>query len=87
MIGALRSLLQRWTWVMAWRESRSRRARLALFASSMILGAAALIAIGSFRDAVLESVEEQSKALLGADLVLSGRSRFGAEEEALFQTL
>ena len=40
----LRSLLARWTWLMAWRDSRRSRRRLLLYASSIVLGIAALTA-------------------------------------------
>ena len=83
----LRALLRRWTWQMAWRESRTRRARLMLFGSSIVLGIAALIAIGAFRDGLLSAVEEQAKSLLGADLVIAGRSRFGEEEDRLLNAI
>lgn len=87
MIALIRALLRRWTWIMAWRESRRRRRRLALFGSSIVLGIAALIAIGSFRDRIHQSIQDQAKSLLGADLVLAGRNRFGAEEKELFKTI
>jgi putative ABC transport system permease protein len=87
MIAMIRALLRPWTWTMAWRESRQRRRRLALFGSSIVLGIAALTAIGSLRDQIDQSIEVQAKSLLGADLVLAGRSRFGVEEEALFRSI
>ncbi len=87
MMSILSALFRRWTWIMAWRESRMRRRRLMLLGSSMVFGIAALVAIGSFRDAVERSIQLQAKSLLGADLVLAGRARFGAAEEALFQSI
>ena len=69
---------------MAWRESRSRRGRLLLFGSSIVIGIAALIAIDSFRLSLARAVDEQAKSLLGADLVIAGRVKFGpAEDEVL----
>lgn len=82
-----RAILDSWVWRMAWRESRTRRRRLLLFGSSIVLGIAALIAISSFRDQVMSAIEDQARTLLGADLVLAGRTRFGAEEDALFRTM
>ena len=83
----LGALLDGWVWRMAWRESRTRRRRLLLFGSSIVLGIAALIAISSFRDQVLVAIEEQARTLLGADLVLAGRTRFGPEEEEVFRSV
>ena len=81
----LTALLSSWTWQMAWRDSRASRRRLLLFSSSICLGIAALVAIGSLGRNLQSAVREQSKALLGADLVLSSRQPLGTEAEALIQ--
>ena len=60
---------------MAWRDSRASRRRLLLFSLSIVLGVAALVAIGSFRDNLRQAVEDQSKQLLGADLAVTSRQR------------
>ena len=78
--------LDTWIWKMAWRESRSSRGRLFLFISSITLGVAALVAIQSFGESLEREVNRQSKSLLGADLVISGREPFAPETESLFQT-
>jgi putative ABC transport system permease protein len=54
---------------LAWRESRTARRRLLLYMSSISLGVAALVAIDSFSENVIQSVHEQSKALLGGDVM------------------
>ena len=54
---------------LAWRESRTARSRLLLYMSSISLGVAALVAIDSFSDNVIRSVHEQSRALLGGDVM------------------
>ena len=56
---------------MAWRDSRRSRSRLVLFTSSIILGIAALVSINSFRDNLLNDINDQAKELLGADLRIS----------------
>lgn len=56
---------------LAWRESRTARRRLLLYMSSISLGVAALVAIDSFSENVIESVHEQSRALLGGDVMAS----------------
>src|SRR5215212_7608992 len=54
---------------LAWRESRTARRRLLLYMSSISLGVAALVAIDSFSENVIRSVHEQSRALLGGDVM------------------
>ncbi len=66
---------------MAWRDSRRSRSRLVLFTSSIILGIAALVSINSFRDNLLNDINEQAKELLGADLRIS--STIPVREEIL----
>lgn len=74
-----------WTWKMAWRESRTSRKRLLLFSCSIIIGIAALAAIGSLGDNLNRAINEQAKTLVGADLVISSRDAFTAEAEQLFK--
>ncbi len=76
-----------WTWKMAWRDSRTSRKRLAWFSSSIVLGIAALVAIGSLGTNLNRAIEEQAKTLLGADLVLTARDPFTSEAEQLFRKL
>ncbi|MEI6357722.1 MAG: ABC transporter permease, partial [Verrucomicrobiota bacterium] len=80
----IRALFSLWTWRMAWRDSRASRRRLLLFSSSISLGIAALVAIGSLGRNLEDAIRQQSKSLLGADLVLTARQAFTAEDEALF---
>lgn len=72
---------------MAWRDSRSSRRRLLLFSSSISLGIAALVAIGSLGRNLEEAIQQQSKSLLGADLVLGARQPLTAEGETLITRL
>jgi putative ABC transport system permease protein len=58
---------------MAWRDSRASRRRLLLFSSSVVLGIAALVAIGSLGINLQRGIDEQAKGLLGADLIVTGR--------------
>src|SRR5258706_11029796 len=69
---------------MAWRDTRTSRRRLIIFSLSVVFGVAALVAIGCFRKSLEFSVEEQSRGLLGADLVVASRQPFTAEEETMF---
>ncbi len=56
----------------ALRDSRKNRGKLVLFMSSIVCGIAALVAINSFNYNLVKDIDEQSKSLLGADLVISG---------------
>lgn len=59
----------------AYRDSRKDRGKLALFMSAIVLGIAALVAINSFNYNLLKDIDEQSKTLLGADLVITGNHK------------
>jgi putative ABC transport system permease protein len=59
---------------MAWRDSRASRRRLVLFSFSVVLGIAALVAIGSLGANLERAIDEQAKGLLGADLIITGRN-------------
>ena len=72
---------------MAWRDTRASRRRLVLFSFAIVLGVAALVAVGSLRDNLRLAIEEQTKALLGADLTVNSRSRLPPEAQAYFATL
>ena len=87
MIGMLRAIVAPWTWRMAWRDSRASRRRLLLFSCSIVLGIAALTAIGSLGTNLERAIQEQSKSLLGADLVINSRQPFDAKEDELFRQI
>jgi len=72
---------------LAWRESRTARRRLALYMSSISLGAAALVAIDSFAANMTASVREQARALLGGDVSLTSREPLPAQVEQLIDSL
>jgi putative ABC transport system permease protein len=79
--GFLGHLASAWTWRMAWRDTRTSRRKLALFSCSIVLGIAALAAIGSLGKSLEQAIEEQTKSLLGADLVIHSRDAFTPDEE------
>ena len=58
-----------------WRESRTARRRLLLYMSSISLGVAALVAIDSFSANIIQSVHDQSRALLGGDISFDSSQR------------
>ncbi len=67
---------------LAWRDSRASRRRLVLFSFSVVLGIAALVAIGSLGANLERGIDEQAKGLLGADLIITGRNPLGAAPRA-----
>ena len=67
---------------MAAREGRASWARLLLLLSAVAVGVAALVAINSFTDNLLDSVRAQARALLGADLAFSCGTPFTPKAEA-----
>lgn len=57
---------------MASREWRHALRRLGVYMASITVGVAALVALHSFRDDVVRSIQSENRALLGADARLSG---------------
>jgi putative ABC transport system permease protein len=72
---------------LAWRESRASARRLGVYMGAITLGVAALVAINSFRAQLVESVDAESKALLGADLRLHSNRAFPDTVEAVIDSL
>ncbi len=72
---------------LAWRESRSARRRLALYMSSIAFGVAALVAIYSFAGNITRSLREQSRSLLGGDMILQAQAAFPAVVDTLVDSL
>ncbi len=72
---------------MAWRDTRASRRRLLLFSLAIVLGVAALVAVGSVRDNLRLAIEQQTKSLLGADLTINSRTEFPEEPAKYFATL
>lgn len=58
---------------MAWRDSRSQRGRLALYALSIAAGICSLTTIHALKRSVQEGINTQAKNLLGADVLVSSR--------------
>jgi putative ABC transport system permease protein len=80
-------LALRWFLNMAWRDSRRSRRKLLLFSMSIVLGIAAMVAIGSFGKNLEHAVEQQTKALLGADLMVQSRDDFNARQRTTLDGL
>lgn len=72
---------------LAWRDSRASRRRLALFSLSVVLGIAALVAIGSFGANLRVAIDDQARGLLGADLVITSRQTIPPAVQAHLATV
>ncbi len=68
-----------WSLRTAWRDSRGQKRLLLLFSLSVVFGIAALVAIRSFRANLLDYVRDESRTLLGADMVWRAQRPFGDE--------
>jgi len=82
LIGMSRNI-----WSLAWRESRTARRRLLLYMSSISLGVAALVAIDSFSENIVQSVKDQSRALMGGDVAFNSSKPFPPAVDSLFDSL
>jgi putative ABC transport system permease protein len=76
-----------WLIKMAWRDSRRNRSRLLLFVSSIILGIAALVAIYSFKNNLLQEIDNQAATLIGADLEISSNKPVAPTIKGLVDSL
>ena len=83
----IKDLFNPFTYRLAWRDTRSYRRRLMLFFSCIALGVAALVSIRSIGENLEDAVQMQAKTLLGADLMLSGRSPFSDATEDLIASI
>ncbi len=80
--GSLRFILK-----MAWRDSRASRRKLLLFSLSIVLGVAALVAIGSVGENLRTAIDKEARGLLGADLEVSSRSKPTPELQTFLDAL
>jgi putative ABC transport system permease protein len=72
---------------MAGRELRATPRRLVLLTATVAVGVAALVAINSFTHNVQDSVRQQARSLLGADLSLGSRQPLSVRAEGLLDSL
>jgi putative ABC transport system permease protein len=70
---------------LAWREARGSRRRGLLIVLAVAIGVSALVAINSFTENLRESVRRESRALLGADLVIGASGPLTPKAEALVE--
>jgi putative ABC transport system permease protein len=72
---------------MAARELKAAPRRMVLLMGTVAVGVAALVAISSFTDNLRDSVHQQARSILGADLSFSTRQAPSRRVEALLDTL
>jgi putative ABC transport system permease protein len=84
--AALRDAL-RFALALAWREGRSSARRGALIVAAIAIGVGALVAVNSFTDDLRESVRQQARALLGADLLVGAAGPLSPRAESLLDEL
>ncbi|MEX0945324.1 MAG: FtsX-like permease family protein [Balneolaceae bacterium] len=72
----IRAILTPFSWKLAFRDAKPQWRSLLLYTSSVIAGVAALVAILSFRNDVLLTVDDQSRELLGADIEIRSSQPF-----------
>lgn len=75
-MNLFRELLNPYSWKLAYRDALPQWKSLLLYTSAVIAGVAALVAIISFRNDVLLTVESQSKELLGSDFEIRSSQPF-----------
>ena len=83
----MKTIFNPFIWKTAWRDSRSERKKLLLFASAIIMGVAALVSVNSFGDNLSKEVDNQAKSLLGADIVLESRKPISTRIDSLADSL
>ncbi|MFI5235449.1 MAG: ABC transporter permease, partial [Gemmatimonadales bacterium] len=71
----------------AWREGRAAPRRLALLAATVALGVGALTAINGFTENLRDSIREQSRSLLGADLRVGANHTLPPAVDSIVHTL
>jgi putative ABC transport system permease protein len=72
---------------MARREARGQARRLWPFVAAVAVGVGALVAINSFTENLQDTVRDQARALLGADLAFASSRKFPARGEELVAEL
>lgn len=76
----------RWVWVMAFRDARHNFSRLFLLVASLITGIAAVVSIGSLNYSLQETLDQNAKELLGADLVINSNKKLAPEVTQLLDS-
>jgi len=81
------ALFKGWVWRMALRDMRRGMRPLVFSMLCVVLAVASVVVAFSFRVNVFNSIQAQSKSLLGADLALDSRAPFSPEAEQLIRSL
>lgn len=71
----------------AYRDSSKNLGKLFMFMSSIVLGVTALVAINSFNHNLVRDIQNESKKLLGADILVSGNRPLTPDLENVIDSL
>lgn len=71
----------------ALRDSRKNRGKLFMFMSSIILGIMALVAINSFNYNLVKDIDNQTKSVLGADIMVEGKKAMPAHLKVVLDSV
>lgn len=82
-------MMNNWKWIfkMAFKDAFQNRTRLLIYASSIVLGIASLVAIQSFKYSLNEKINSEAKGLLGGDYVVSSRQKVDSSQVAIYDSL
>ena len=76
-----------WIFKMALRDARKNYSRLLLFASALITGVAAMVAIGALNEALQNDLDRNARELLGSDLAANSGRKFDPAALQLFDSI
>ncbi len=76
-----------WLFKMAWRDAKTSKVRLLLFMASIILGIAAVVSIQLFSTNLKDTIQRQSKIMMGADFIIDSRQIPTVRAQAIIDSL
>jgi len=76
-----------WLFKMAWRDAKASKVRLLLFMASIILGIAAVVSIQLFGTNLKDTIQRQSKTLMGADFIIDSKQIPTERAQAIIDSL
>lgn len=72
---------------MAWRDGKASGRKLLLFMASIVLGIAAVVSIQSFGTNLSDSIQSQSKSMMGADFIIDSSQPATEKVQAIMDSL
>lgn len=86
-MNLIREFFNPFSWKLAQRDAKPQWKSLLLYTSAVIAGVAALVAIISFRNDVLLTVDSQSKELLGSDFEIRSSQPFAEPIQSFIDSI